>query len=78
MIFAGTVPNANALFEYHWQSNTITLLSTPPELTSALNQQAPFVFRMLDLPSGRILFTADSTQLWLYDESQNSNEPAPW
>ncbi len=77
VIFAGTVPNANALFEYHWQSNTITLLSTPPELTSALNQQAPFVFRMLDLPSGRILFTADSTQLWLYDESQNSNEPAP-
>jgi Kelch motif len=77
VIFAGTVPGANALFEYNWQSNSITLLSTPPTLTSALNQQAPFVFRMLDLPSGRVLFTADSTQLWLYNESQNSNELAP-
>jgi hypothetical protein len=80
VIFVGTkveLGGPNTLFEYQWQSNTITQLTTPAALTSALQDEAGFVLRMLVLPSGRVLLTTGSDQLWLYNESQNSDEPAP-
>ncbi len=69
---AGTTPNfssGTALFEYDPVANTITPVSTPTALTNDLNftnGQVAFNTRMVELPTGQILFSDASDQLWVY------------
>jgi hypothetical protein len=63
---AGSTPsfgNTTSLFEYDPVANTISQVTTPANL--ALNV-APFRTRMLALPSGQVLFSNASDQLWVY------------
>jgi hypothetical protein len=72
VIFMGDTPFSNApalVFEYNPTANTITQLQTPTALTNNLNQSGAFVTRMLMLPTGELLFSDSSGQLWTYSET---------
>src|SRR5208282_4174555 len=48
-------------------ANTITQMTLPTALSNVLNSDPAFVDRMLALPSGEVLFTDGSSQLWDYN-----------
>jgi hypothetical protein len=64
-----------ALFEFSPATDTISTLSTPSALTSELNSDPSFVTRMLVLPTGQVLLSAGSSQLWVFTPS-GSAQPA--
>jgi hypothetical protein len=77
-LFTADTPKFNGptrVLEFNPATNTLTQLSTPVALKNALTGPA-FVDRMLVLPSGQVLFTDSSNQLWVYSES--GTVPTAW
>jgi hypothetical protein len=76
---AGTTPSYSApteLFEFNPTTNSISTLSTPSALTSQLNGDPSFVTRMLVLPTGQVLLSAGTGQLWAF--TPNGSAQAAW
>jgi hypothetical protein len=70
--WGGTFSNPTELFDFDPQANTIT------QVTSALPDgnlpfQGAYPSRMLILPTGQVLFSDDSAQLWVYTPSGRAN-----
>ena len=66
------------VFDYDPVANTITQQSTPTALTSVLNSDAAFLFRMLSLPNGDVLLSDGTNQIWEYTpDSGGSSAWAP-
>ena len=53
------------VFDFNYTTNTISTLTTPAALTTALNTAA-FLDRTLVLPSGQMLLTTSKDQLWVF------------
>ncbi len=64
---AGTLTSPTSFYEYDPVANGYTQLNGPTG-TLTLNT-VPYVCNMLDLPDGNILFTSNSTQLYIYTPS---------
>ena len=64
---AGTLTSPTSFYEYDPVANGYTQLNGPTG-TLTLNT-VPYVCNMLALPDGNILFTSDSTQLYVYTPS---------
>jgi uncharacterized repeat protein (TIGR03803 family) len=72
VIFAADIPPYTApteLFSYDPTANTITPLSLPNALANQLDKDPAFSGRMLVLPTGEILLSDSSGQLWDYNPS---------
>jgi Concanavalin A-like lectin/glucanases superfamily/Kelch motif len=59
-------PSPTSFYEYDPVSNSFTSVSGP---TGATLNMSSFDSRMLDLPDGRVLFSLDSSQLFVYTPS---------
>jgi Bacterial pre-peptidase C-terminal domain/Dockerin type I domain len=59
-------PPPTELYDFDPIANTISQLSLPAALTSALNGIPSYLTRMLMLPSGDLLLGTSSNQLWEY------------
>jgi hypothetical protein len=78
VIFAADTPLFNGptqLFEFNPSANTITQLTLPSALTNALGG-ASYPTRMLVLPSGQVLLSTGSGQLWAF--TPNGSAQASW
>lgn len=73
---SGTYNAPTTLFEYDPSTNSLTTLSTPSGLTSALNGDPGYVTRMLVLPTGQVLFSTSGSQLWAF--TPNGSPQAAW
>jgi hypothetical protein len=62
--FGGTFSNPTQLFDFNPQSGTIS--PATPVLPDPFLDEPAFVTRMLVLPTGQVLFSDSSTQLWIY------------
>ncbi len=61
------VPTGTSLFEYDPVTNTISQVTDlPANFNTSLAGRAPFVMRMLSLPSGQVLITDSTGQPYLY------------
>ena len=79
VLFAAGTPafsTGTTLFEYDPVANTITKVATPAALTTTLNADYEFNTRMVELPSGQILYSTASDQLWVY--TPNGSPNAAW
>lgn len=70
--WGGTFSNPTELFDFDPRANTIT------QVTSALPDanlpfEGSYPTRMLILPTGQLLFSDDSAQLWVYTSSGEAN-----
>jgi len=70
---AGNYTQPTELFEFNPIANTIKPLATPAALTASLNSNPSYVYRMLMLPTGELLLTDGSGQLWTYTEAGSAN-----
>jgi hypothetical protein len=60
------------LFDFDPATNTLTQLSTPAALTSQLDESA-YYDQMLVLPTGQLLLTTGSNQLWIFTPDTSAN-----
>jgi hypothetical protein len=77
-----TYPHGTTLFEYDPGANSITQVTgngnAPKELNDELSNTSTFVTAMLTLPTGQVLFSDSTGQLWTYtprEPSQDSWRP---
>jgi Kelch motif len=81
LMFVGETPGfgtSTSVFEYDPVANTITPVTLPPALATALGNQVQFNTTLLDLPNGQILMSDATDQLWVYTPvggPQNSWRP---
>lgn len=61
-----TFPNGVQMDEWDPTTNTISQLATPAGLTAQLGSIPAYETRMLMLPSGQMLMSTASSQLWLF------------
>jgi hypothetical protein len=69
LIFAVDTPLFNApsnLYDFDFATNTITPVPVPAALGADLAGQPAFVSRMIVTPSGELLLSTSSNQLWMY------------
>jgi len=58
---AGTFSSPTSFYEYDYVSNLFTAIIGPDD-----GSYPPFITRMLDLPDGTVLFSGDSSQIYVY------------
>ena len=82
MFAAGPTPALvtppTSLFEYNPNTNTMSAVATPPALTANLTNNICSNMYMMNLPSGQILLSTATDQLWVYTPvggPQNSWRP---
>jgi autotransporter-associated beta strand protein len=61
------------IYDFDPVANTITQVTTPTALTTALNAIPAFFSRMVMLPSGQMLIAAGTNQLWVYTPAEAPN-----
>jgi hypothetical protein len=69
VIFAADHPlfgTPSQIFDYNPSTNAITTLTLPTSLATRLNSEPSYIDRMLVLPTGQVLFSDATKELWIY------------
>ncbi|MBV9303151.1 MAG: hypothetical protein JOY62_19500 [Acidobacteriaceae bacterium] len=77
LVFGGLFSLPTELFDFNPKTNTISPVSPPIPDEAVLSTDSSYVTRMLVLPTGQLLFSDITNQLWVYTADGDPN-PALW